>query len=274
MSPRLLRAAVFACLVSLCAEAHATQLNNYLQLEGVPGESNPPGSPGAIAVETVGLRSGAFEVLKPIDSTSSSLALAEGIGTVYANVSLLFYDDLASDSEPDAALVLHTAMVSSISPATLGGSLAGESVSFSFASPGLSMFLELPGVTGESSAPGHSGLIALDSVSLSGNGFSVGKPVDSVSLPLATAEVLGTPYATVSILFYSNILSETQPDFSLVYQSVLVSSIVTSGGQEHPSESVSFAGAGVTVSHPVPEPAASMALLSAALFGAAVRRRW
>jgi type VI protein secretion system component Hcp len=135
------------------------------------------------------------------------------------------------------------------------------------------MFLELPGVTGESSAPGHSGVIALDSVSLSGNGFSVGKPVDSASLPLATAEILGTPYATASILFYSNILSETQPDFSLVYQSVLVSGIATSGAQEHPSESVSFVGAGVAVSHPAPEPAAGEALLSVALLGAAVRTR-
>ena len=144
MSARLLRAAVFACLVSLCADAHATQLNTYLRLEGLPGESSPPGSPAAIAVETVGLRSGAFDVLKPLDSTSSSLALAEGMGTVYTNVSLLFYDDLATDSEPDAALVLHTSLVSSISPATLGGSLAGESVSFSFASPGLSMFLGFP----------------------------------------------------------------------------------------------------------------------------------
>ena len=121
---------------------------------------------------------------------------------------------------------------------------------------------------GDTSAPGHAGVIALDSVSLSGNGFSAGKPLHSASLPLATAELLGTPYATASILFYSNILSETQPDFALVYQSVLVSGITTSGAQEHPTESVSFVGAGVTVSHPVPEPAASTALLSAALVGA------
>jgi type VI protein secretion system component Hcp len=191
------------------------------------------------------------------------------MGTPYATASLLFYDSVATDTQPDAGLVLHTALVSSIQSTLLGGN-PGEVVSFAFASPSVSLYLELSGVTGESSAPGHPGVIALDSISLTSDGFAVHKAVDSTSTGLLTAEALGTPYATASLLVYSNLLAETRPDFALVYQHALVSSIVTQASQERPTEDVTFSVAGVTVT---PEPATAGLLAMALVAAAALRRR-
>jgi type VI protein secretion system component Hcp len=249
------------CLLATHGTAQAA-LTVYLDLPGVNGESNAPGRADVIALDSLSLTSSSLAATKLLDSTSPALATALVTGTPYASASLLFYDAVATDTQPDAQLVLNTALVSSIQSLSLGGN-PGESVSFAFAAPSLSLYLELPGVTGESSAPGHPGVIALDAISLFAGGFSVTKSLDSTSPGLAAALVGGTPNPTATLLFYSNVVSQGAPDFSLVYGQSLVSSIVATGSQERPKEDVSFVSAGVTA----PEPAIAL-LLGAALAGA------
>jgi type VI protein secretion system component Hcp len=217
------------------------------------------------------LSGGSFDAAKLVDATSPALQQAEVTATPFSTTSLLFYDSLTTDTQPDAQLVLHTTLVTSIQPQVVGGN-PGELVSFSFASPSVSLFLELPGVSGESSAPGHPGVIALDSFTLSGSGFAVHKVVDSTSTALQTAELLAHAYATATLLVYSNVLTQSQPDFELVYQQALVSSIATQSLGQRPTEDVTFATTGVTVT---PEPAqAELALvaLGALLATRAARR--
>jgi type VI protein secretion system component Hcp len=270
MNRRLLQFVLFALLISVHGEARAS-FSSYMNFEGVAGESNPPGAPGSIAIDSLGLGSATAEITKPVDSTSSAIAQAEGSGTPFSSATVLFYDDPNTASAPDASLVLNQVLVSGIQTVTLGSRLS-ENVSLVYATPSVSMFLELPGVTGESSAPGFSGLIAVQSVSLSSNGFSVVKALDSTSTALSLAALNANPFATASLLFYTNILGETHPDFSLVYQQALVSQIVTASGGERPTESVTFVAANSTVGHPVPEPGAETELLAAVLVGAAVTR--
>ncbi len=247
-------------VLGLHGTARAT-LTIYLELPGVNGESNAPGEPDVILLDSLSLGASEFDATKLVDSTSAALASAALTGTPYSSASLFFYDDVANDATPDAGLLLQTAFVTSIQPVSLGGD-PGEAVSFAFALPSLSLFLELPGVSGESSMPGHAGIIAVDSISLSGNGFSVLKTVDSTSTALATAALSGTPYATATLLFYANVLPQAQPEFALVYQNALVSSLVSVPSGGTPKEDVSFAGAGVVVA--APEPSA-LGLLGAAL---------
>ncbi len=119
-------------------------------------------SPGArrnagTALDSLFVAPAELGATKLVDASSPALPSALVTGTPYASASLLFYDDLLADTQPDAALVLNTAFVSGIQPVALSPNL-GETVSFVFLAPTLSLFLELPGVAGESSAPGHSGV--------------------------------------------------------------------------------------------------------------------
>ena len=253
----LLRLLIALLALSLHGTARAA-LTLYLDLPGVNGESNAPGRADVTVLDSLALAPSSFDATKLVDSTSPALQSAAVGGTPYAHASLLFYDDVATDVAPDAALVLDTALITSIQVTSLGGN-PGETVSFSFASPTMSLFLELPGVSGESSAPGHPGVIALESIRLSGNDFSVLKTVDSTSVALATAAVSGTPFATATLLFYSDVLSETRPDFSIVYHTALVSSIAAAPSQNIPKELVDFAAVGATVS--APEPSLGLLLL-------------
>jgi len=259
--------AALLCIGARVGSADAA-LTVYLDLPGVNGESNAPGRPDVTALDSLTLTAGTLEATKLVDSTSPALLVADATATPYATASLSFYDAVATDTQPDASLVLHTALVDGIQSVLVGGQ-PGEAVSFAFASPSVSLYLELPGVTGESSAPGHAGVIALDSLTLVNGGFTVHKAVDSTSTGLLTAEVLGSPYATASLLVYSNVLAQSQPDFALVYQHALVTSIVTQSLGERPTEDVTFSAAGVTVT---PEPSLA-GLLTAALGAAAAFRR-
>src|SRR5262245_22877117 len=241
-------------------------LTVVLGLPGVNGETDAPGRPDVTALHALSLSAGALDATKLVDSTSPALASAFLGGTPYASATLSFYDAIGTDALPDAELTVHTAVVSAIQSVSIGPD-PGEIVSLAFASPSLSLFLELPGITGESSAPGHPGVIALESVALSGGGFTVLKAVDSTSLALANALLLGNPFATASLLVYTDVLSETRPDFALVYQSALVSGIDPAGSQNQPKENVAFAAAGM---HVVPEPGAGGLVVAALLL--AVKR--
>jgi type VI protein secretion system component Hcp len=249
MKKHTLAVLCLGAILSVHGPARAA-LSTFLELPGVTGESDPPGAADVTALDSLSISPGTFDVTKLVDSTSPALANALLSGTPYPSASLLFYDDVQSDTQPDAALVLHTALVTGTQSVAIGPN-PGERVSFAFATPGLSMFLELPGVSGEANAPGHSGVIGVESVALSASGFQVVKLVDSTSPTLSAALLSGTPYASASLLFYADVLSASKPDFALVYQNALVSSIAPAPSQNVLREEVSFIFQGA---HVVPEP--------------------
>ena len=264
-------AAVFA--MALASDARASSVSSYLKLEGVPGEANPPGQNGAIAVDSIGLGSAALQITKHVDSSSASLAAAETAGTLFNDLTLSFYDDPNTAAAPDATLVLHTGLIQSIQSLTLGGQPA-ENVALDYASPNLAIFLVLPGVSGESSSPGFSGVIQLQSVVFSANGFTIEKAIDATSSTLQAKLLAGTPYTTAMLLFYTDLATETHPDFSLVYHNALETRFSDSGAEDRFVETVGFEGGGdTTVGHPLPEPVGGCAVALGLLALARKRRR-
>ncbi|MFI5315194.1 MAG: hypothetical protein ACHQ6T_05815 [Myxococcota bacterium] len=251
MHPKAFPVVALALALSLSAVARASDVSSYMKLEGVAGESTPPSLTNAIAIDPLLLDPNGFSITKRIDSTSLALSTAEVTANPFSSATLYFYDDVLTDSQPDASLVLHTALISSITPVTLGSD-PGERVAFATLSPTLSLFLELSGLSGESSAPGHPGVIAVDSILLSGNGFSVLKTVDSTSSALLLAAISANPFASATLLVYQNVLSETKPDLEFIFQRALVSSVSSAPSSgEILKENAAFVAQGVTV---VPEP--------------------
>jgi type VI protein secretion system component Hcp len=243
--------------LSVSPPAHAA-FNTYMNFDGVDGESDVPDHPASIAIDSIDLSGAAFSAVKAVDSTSSSLAQAQTTGTVFSNVSLLFYNDPNVHAPPNADLVVHTALISSIQSVFLGGQ-PGEQVSVMYAQPSLSVFLALPGIAGESSPPGASGAIQLDSVSLTAGGFSGLKPVDSTSSALANALLTAQTFSGATLLFYTDLPTETKPDFSIVYSGALISSITSSGGGgDQLKENVAFLAEDSSV---VPEPGVASELV-------------
>ena len=270
MNSRLARLVALALLSVWPGPAEAA-LNTYVDFSGTNGESNPPGRNNVTELGSLTLAAGAFDAAKLVDATSPALQQAEVTATPFSSASLLFYDSLATDTQPDAQLVLHTALVTSIQSQLVRGN-PGELVSVSFASPSVSLFLELPGVTGESSAPGHPGVIALDSITLLDGSFLASKAVDATSPALQSALLQGHPWATATLLVYSNVLSESEPDFELVYQQALESSIASFSLGDRPSESVAFDSTGVIVTPEPVEFALVLAGLAALLTTRGARR--
>jgi type VI protein secretion system component Hcp len=269
MRGRWLQSVVVAFGVSLSAPAYAA-FTSYMNFGDIPGESNPPDFAGSIAIDNVDLGGGTFSAVKALDSTSTSLSQAQTAGTVFSDISLILYNDPNVPAPPNADLVLHTALISSIQPVLVGGQVK-EQVSVAYAQPSLSIFLALPGVAGESSPPGASGVIQLESVSLTSGGFAGLKPVDSTSSTLQTALVTAKQFSNATLLFYSDLPTETRPDFSIVYTGALISSITHSGGGgEQLDENVTFVAQDSSV---VPEPAVAFELLGV-LALALLRRRW
>jgi hypothetical protein len=160
-------------------------------------------------------------------------------------------------------------IVSSILTTTINTQPA-EHVSFQFASPATYLYLALPGTNGSDSAPGRPGVIPIDSLTITDNVFSVHRAVDATSPSLAAAFANGALFSNASLLVYTDIAAETQPDFAIVFSEALISSIVGDDGSgELPSETISFAAADATV---VPEPAVALLLALGAGAGLTARR--
>jgi hypothetical protein len=265
---RILVSLAATCLLAAHGTAHAT-LSTYLGLSGLDGNSDAPGRPDVIGLDSFGFGASTLGVAKLSDSTTLELAMAKLSGTPYTTATLFFYDSEETDSQPDAELVMNAAVVTSLQQVQLCcGTRLGEWVTFSFASPSLALFLELPGIAGESSAPGHPDVIALDWISLtSDSSFHVGRHVDSTSFALESARLGGTQFPSARLLVYSDLGPQSQPDFSLVYANTLVSVIVDESTEDTLLEAVFFSVGGVIV----PEPSATL-LLAAALAALGVSR--
>jgi len=248
----------------LAQVARATY-GQYVQFDGIMGKSSPPGFTDVTRVYsfTIGLNK-TFSETQLIDSTSAQLAP----GSLFPNAAIALYKDPNTATEPDEKILFHDLIESGYQTTTVGPQPA-ESVSFQFTSPVDYLYLELPGAGGSSSAPGRSGLIPIDSLTITDNTFSVHKAVDATSPTLAAALASGLPFSTSSLLIYTNIGTETQPDASIVFSHALVSSIVTDASGPTPGETISF----VATASTVPEPAMTALVAVGVLAGAAARRR-
>jgi type VI protein secretion system component Hcp len=238
--------------------AHAGY-TSYLKLEGVDGEANPPGLDKATHVLSVTLGQHAFGETQRDDSTSSTLQQDLLGGTSISQATIAFYkNDPNTASEPYETILFHDVIVNSIMTTTLNAQPA-EHVSFQFASPATYYYLALPGP----------GVIPIDSLTITDNVFSVHRAVDASSPALAAAFANGVDFSSASLLVFTNSAAGTPPDFSIVFDQALISSIVGDGSGADLGETISFAAADANV---VPEPAVALLLVLGAAAGLTVRR--
>jgi type VI protein secretion system component Hcp len=250
MKSRLILVAAALVAATICARgASAGSIDYLLKFGNIKGDATRPGLTNAIDVHSFTLANGALVDTHVIDSSAPQLAAAETSSILIPNGTIGLYDDPNTATHPDAQLPLHDILVSSIQPTTIGPQSA-ETVTYQFLSPTLALYLELPGISGESSAPGAPNVIAIDSLTITGNSFSVHKAIDSTSPALQSALLGAHDFVTASLLFYSSISTETKPDFSIVFAHALISNIASNGVSEQPTETVSFDATGSAVPEP------------------------
>ena len=245
-----------------CLKAGAASL--YLDVPSITGENPTPGYPGAMAVQSLTVTPNNFSIVKNVDTASPTIFSDVALAKLLHTTNVLLYNSPPS-GPPDATLAFQNVIASSY--VVLGGGTT-EQDGFNATTPA-SMYLELPGVTGESTTPGHPGVMQIDSFSLTGNDFSIIKSVDKASPAIESLILKGTPISTASVLFYNSTPSG-QPDATLTFQNVLGSSYQLSSGGDLPIETDTFNFISV-----VPEPPSTV-LLAMAATGLAVvagRRR-
>jgi type VI protein secretion system component Hcp len=236
---RLLVSACLIWMITLPASgAVAAQI--YLNIPGISGEDSIPGHSSVMAVTSLTVDPSQFAVVKRVDSASPTIHLAVVQASSFSNASLYLFNSNPT-GPPDATLSFQNLIASSYQ--LLGGNTPLERDGFHF-SPTVTMYLELPGITGESSTPGHPGVIAIRSFSLSGDSFSVDKLIDKTSPQLFLDAAQGTSFSTASVLFYDS-TPQGQPDMTLEFRNVIDSGYSQSGINQ-PLETDTFNFASVT----------------------------
>jgi type VI protein secretion system component Hcp len=242
---------LFSLLLSTSAARGASL---YLQIPGIVGEQSPPGYPGAMAVQSMEITPNSFAVVKNIDSASPQIVHAVTIGTIFPNGSALIYDSVPT-GPPDSSFLFKNVVGSSYQIQSNGTT---EKDSFAASNP-LSMFLEVPGIVGASSTPGHPFVMQITSFTLTANEFTITKALDSASPQLALAVANGTIFSTADILFYNATTPAGPPDGVFGFETLVASAYQPLDN----NETVTFNFANV------PEPATPLLLTSAGLlFGA------
>ena len=222
----------------------------YLQIPGIVGEQSTPGYPGAMQVQSIQITPKSFAVLKNIDSASPQIVHALTVGTVFPNASALIYDSVPT-GPPDSSFLFQNVLTSSYQ--IQGGGMT-ERDSFAAANP-LSMFLEVPGIVGASSTPGHPFVMQITSFTLTANEFTITKALDSASPQLALAVANGTIFSSADILFYNAATPAGPPDGVFGFETLVASAYQPVDN----NETVTFNFANV------PEPATPLLLTGAGL---------
>lgn len=199
----------------------------FLDIPGITGESPVPGHPAAIEVQSITFSSSGFSIVKPLDKASPQIFAAVSLGTTFLNASALFYNATPTGA-PDATYLLPPLIATSVHVVDTG-LIPTETISFVVAPGPISMFLELPGITGEASTPGHPGVMALQSFTLAGQHFSVVRPVDKATPGILLAVAQGSFFAGANILFYDSTPAGT-PVATLLFQQVLATSLHVDNG--------------------------------------------
>ena len=214
---------------------------NYMELDGITGESNPPGFPDATHVYSLTVGKNTFSETQLVDSTTPHLLTASS----FKDAAIAFYKVPITTTEPYERIQLHDLLLSSYQATTLGQQPAAR-VSFQFLSPADFLYLSLPGV----------GSIPIDSLTITDNVFSVHKPVDTTSPTLAAAFANGQLFPTSTLSIFTT--PGTPPDASIVFDHAQISSIVSDAN----GETVSFEATDSTV----PEPKGIVLLALGVLF--------
>jgi len=259
---KMLPAGAAVLMALSLAPVSASAAEFFVQVPGIPGEQSTPGFPGAMAVQSLEIAPDKFVIVKSLDSASPAIMLAVANGTVFPSASALLYNS-APSGPPDAALTFQNVIASAHQPQ--GATL--EQDSFAATAPG-SMFLELPGITGESSTPGHPGVMQIDSFSLTANQFSITKAVDSASPAIALAIAKGTLFPGANVLFYDAASPAGPPDGIFSFGNIMASEHQLLNGGAVPEELDTFNFASVEpVTSGVPEQGSTLLLLTFSLLG-------
>jgi len=205
--------------------------SDYLQLDGITGESNPPGFSDTTRIYSLTVGKNTFSETQLVDSTSPLLLVASS----FKDGAIAFYKEPTEGTKPYEEILFHNLLLSSYQATTIGPH-PGEKVSFQFESPADYLYLKLPGVGGS---------IPIDSLTLTDNVFSVHKLVDTTSPTLAAAFANSQLFPTSTLLLYTDPAAAT-PDVSIVFDQALISSIVS----DPSGETVSFAATDSTVPEP------------------------
>jgi type VI protein secretion system component Hcp len=239
-------AVVFSIQVAALRPAFAVEM--YLNIGSINGEDDTPGYPDSMAASRVTIEPNAFSIIKELDSASPALALSVANGTPLGTAKMLFYN-MAPAGPPDASLNFFSTIASSYQ--LLGGT--EEEVGFNAANP-LQLYLEVPGIPGESNTPGHPNVMQIHSWSLYANDFTIVKQQDTASDDLLLANALGTHFPAARLLLYDSLPLGAAPDAVIEFEDVLVSSSQGGPGQleEHTFNFATLAQ--------IPEPS-SLALL-------------
>jgi hypothetical protein len=235
----------------------------YISIPSIPGEDPTPGYPGAISVSSLEITEQTLTISKDLDSASLPISVAAAQGTPLGTIRALLYN-AAPASAPDAKLDFFNPFVSSYSINV------DEEVSFAAENP-LELYLEVPGIPGESSTPGHPNIMNISLFSLAGD-FTIEKLLDGASNDLALASAQGTIFPIARLLLYDSVPAGAAPDAVIEFHDVLVSSYTLLVGPGQPLEQVSFAFG--SLSQPVPEPATiALFAVAGAIATCALRRR-
>ena len=233
----------------------ATAVSTYLSIPSITGEDPVPGYPGAMVVRSLTLTPDNFSIIKNIDSATPAISTDVITAKLLGTASLLFYN-AAPTATPDLVLPFPNTLASARQ--TLTTTPLTESVSFN-SSAYAALFMEIPGITGESATPGHPNVIQLDSFTLTPTTFSITKPIDLTSPHLQSAVILATQFPTATLLLYTTSGSEPQPDAELLFSSNIAASYQVLGGPGTiPDDQTTFAFNTFS-----PEPATSLLLLPA-----------
>jgi type VI protein secretion system component Hcp len=225
----------------------------YFHTTAIPGTANPPGYPASFPATAMTVTPHTLTLTRQVDAVSPQLAQAVVSGTPLGTADFLAYKVPVS-APPYFRIELSNALASSYGT-------NGTSEHVSFATTGLQKFyMELPGVTAESSTPGHAGVMNLQSITVdaAAQTFTITKATDLASPQLLLAAARGTHFPVASGLFYDAPVPGDQPDAVIPFQDVIVSSFQAGGadpGGPTP-EVVTFAFADV------PEPGALAAGLA------------
>jgi type VI protein secretion system component Hcp len=253
--------ALIACWLpsAPCAAAVST----YLNIPGIDGDDSPPGYPNAMAASSATIVPNGYSIDKDVDSASADIFLAVANGNPLGTTSLLFYNSAPTDPP--------TAIINFPNTFATGYATNGltETDTFSSTTPA-SLYLEVPGIPGEYSPPGHPNIMKIESFTLEGD-FTVVREMDSASDDIAIATALGTQFPTANLLLY-NSAPVGPPDAVLSFTDLLISSYQFLGGTV-PLESVTFAFANLEPQVPEPTTATLLGLTAAAALACTLRRR-
>lgn len=237
----------------LCVLALPTSLASaasyYVHIPGINGEQSVPGFVNAMNVKSLTIAPQSFSMVKAIDGASPQLFLAVAQGNPLSATALAY--DGAPSPAPDGLIPFPTVLASSYQ--ALGNGI-DEEVGFSATNPG-SLYLELPGIVGEQTTPGHPGVMKLNSVKLTANDFTIVKPTDGASPALFQAVVQGNNFPQARVLFYDAANPVGPPQQIFNFSTILVSSYQNIGGIPVPLEQVTFSFAHI------PEPASATILI-------------